>query len=247
MGPACHRAAGLLFVLLAASPARGDVPDASLQAVKDRTVRLELDGADAVEGQVIGFEETTVTVAVSGSREVVTVARAQLARLILVEPPPGARRIVGLQVSPLGTLAIDADYKRIYGFASTSLMMPILTASGDGTWSASAFAAGVSLPVRKKSRWRLDVFGGVMPLRTTSHYTYVGFGLGTGVHYNAGSGFTLGIKFPVVGFATRIGSSPTGYDAPFRYNDSLGYYYLAAAAGMPLFTMGYRFSTKWPW
>jgi hypothetical protein len=51
----------------------------------------------------------------------------------------------------------------------------------------------------------------------------------------------------VVGFATRIGSSPTGYDAPFRYNDSLSYYYLAAVAGMPLFTLGYRFPAKRLW
>lgn len=246
-----NRAAGVLVALLATSPARaGDdvsqVPDSSLRAVQDRVVRLEVDGAAAVEGRLIGFEETAVTIAVSGTDEVVSVPRAKVARLILAEAPE-KRRIVGLQVSPLGTVAVDADYRRIHGFASTSLMMPILTASGESPWVAAAFGAGVSVPVRRKSRWRFDVFGGVMPLRTTSHYTYLGFGIGGGFHYTARSGFTLGIKFPVLGFATRIGSSPTGYDAPFRYNDSVGYYYLAATAGMPLFTMGYRFSTKRPW
>jgi hypothetical protein len=84
-----------------------------------------------------------------------------------------------------------------------------------------------------------------MPMRTTSHYTYLGVGLAAGFHYTGRSGFSLGFSFPVIGFATRLGSSPTGYDPPFRYNDSLQYYYLAAAAGLPLFTLGYRFETRW--
>jgi hypothetical protein len=233
----------MLVAMLAATRAHaGEVPDASLRAVKERVVRLELDGAPAVEGRLIEFEAATVTLAVSDTDEVISVPRDQLQRLVLIGPAPGARRILGIGVSPLGTVNIDADYRRLHGFVSTSLTMPLLTASGDHLWTASAIGAGISLPVRKGSRWRLDVFGGAMPLRVTSYYTYLGFGVGGGFHYTAPSGFTLGFTFPVVGFATRLGSSPTGYDPPFRYNDSLGYYYLAATAGLPIFTMGYRFS-----
>ena len=54
------------------------------------------------------------------------------------------------------------------------------------------------------------------------------------------------MTLPVVGFATRFGSSPYGYDPSFRYNDSLAYYYLAAFTGMPLLTFGYRFATSCP-
>jgi hypothetical protein len=35
-----------------------------------------------------------------------------------------------------------------------------------------------------------------------------------------------------------------GYDAPFRYNDSLGYHYLAGFVGLPLVTVDYRFPCR---
>jgi hypothetical protein len=189
---------------------------------------------------------------------VVTVARDKLQRVIAVEMPEVAAsvtapptvqekmRVVGLQFSLLGTVAVDADYGKLHGFASTSLLLPIMTASGNGTWFAAAVGGGVSVPLGSASRWKLDVFGEVLPLRTTSYYTYLGFGLGAGFHYTAASGFTIGFTVPMLGFSTRLGSSPYGYDASFRYNDSVGYYYLAAVAGMPLITMGYRFATNCP-
>jgi hypothetical protein len=124
--------------------------------------------------------------------------------------------------------------------------MPLVTASGNSTWYAAALGAGISWPFGDTSRWRFDVFAQVLPFHTTSFYTYLGLGLGAGFHYTAASGFTVGMTFPVVGFSTRLGSSPYGYDASFRYNDSLGYYYLGAIAGMPLLTLGYRFATSCP-
>lgn len=245
---------------MCASVAHADsVPDASLRAVTGHVVRLELDGAPAVEGRVLAFEAATVTLALSGSNEVVTVSRDKLQHVIAIEAPavapaalvappavPEKMRVVGLQFSLLGTVAVDADYGKLHGFASTSLLLPIMTASGNSTWLAAAVGGGVSVPLGSTSRWKLDVFGEVLPLRTTSYYTYLGFGLGAGFHYTAASGFTLGITVPMLGFSTRLGSSPYGYDPSFRYNDSVGYYYLAAVAGMPLVTMGYRFATNCP-
>jgi len=232
------------------------VPDASLRAVTGHVVRLELDGSPAVEGRVIAFEAGTVTLAVSGSNEVVTVPRDKLQRVIATEAPATAiatppavtekMRVVGLQFSLLGTVAVDADYKLLHGFASTNLLLPIMTASGNSTWLAASVGGGVSVPMGATSRWKLDVFGEVLPLRTTSYYTYLAFGLGAGFHYTASSGFSVGITVPMLGFSTRLGSSPYGYDASFRYNDSVGYYYVAAIAGMPLVTMGYRFATNCP-
>jgi hypothetical protein len=249
----------LVALVCAVAPAAAGpdarVPDASLRAVKDRVVRLELDGgAPAIEGRLLAFEADTVTIAIAGTKEVVTVERSALARVIALEtaeppaspPAPEKLRVVGLQISLLGTIAVDADYKYLRGFASTNLLLPILTASGDSRWMAAAIGGGASFELGSSRRWRLDVFGEVLPLRTTSHYTYVGFGIGAGLHYTSRSGFTLGVTFPVIGFSTRVGSSPTGYDPAFRYNDSLKYFYFAGLAGMPLLTLGYRFSTNCP-
>jgi len=260
----------LVTLAVAATTARGDdgaqaptaasttarVPDASLRAVQDRIVRLELDGAPAVEGRLLGFEAASVTLALSGTNEVVAVPRTQLLRVIVVEPlvrpaeradaepaPPEKFRSVGLQFGVPGTLVVDADYKLFHAFASANVLFPILTASGDSRWYAAAVGAGISLPMSSTSRWKLDVFGEVMPLHIASFYTYLATGIGVGFHHTAASGLAFGFTFPVFGFSTRLGSSPYGYDASFRYNNSLGYYYLAGLVGMPLVTVGYRFSS----
>ena len=232
------------------------IPDASLRAVKDRSVRFELDGAPAVEGRLLGFEAETITLARAATNEVVSLPRKGLLRVIdlsaatataVAEPAPiEPQRIVGVQFSMLGTIAADVDYTRLHAFASTNLLLPIVTGAGSNTWFTAALGAGVSIPLSATSRWKLDIFGQVLPLHTTSFYTYLGLGAGAGFHYTASSGFTLGFTMPVLGFAARLGSSPYGYDAAFRYNDSIGYYYLAAFAGMPIVTMGYRFATKQP-
>jgi hypothetical protein len=244
----------IALLALMTTAVRADVPDASLRAVGTRLVRIEQDGAPALDGRVLAYDATSVTLASATANEVITVPRARVQRLILRElPEPTAApqaderlRVVGLKFSLLGTVAVDADYKRFHGFASTSLLLPIMTASGTSVWFAGAIGGGISLPLGSTSRWKLDVFGQVLPLRTTSYYTYLGLGVGAGFHYTAASGFTLGFTVPVLGFATRLGSSPHGYDPSFRYNDSVGYYYLAALAGMPLVTMGYRFATNCP-
>ncbi|MDX2093789.1 MAG: hypothetical protein SFX73_38490 [Kofleriaceae bacterium] len=245
------------FVGSARADAEPTIPDASLRAVKERAVRLERTGAPTLEGRLLAFDDATLTLALSATREVVTVQRGTVTRVFVVDPiaPPAltvttpaptvvppVRRVVGVQMSLLGTLAVDADLCRFRAFASTNLLMPVLTASGDSLWFAAALGAGLTLPLGESKRWRVDVFAEVLPFRTTSHYTYLGFGLGGGLHYTSPSGFTFGMTVPVVGFATRLGSSPTGYDSTFTYNDSLGYYYLAGFAGMPLLTMGYRFA-----
>ena len=175
-----------------------------------------------------------------------SVPRAHIERIIAIEAPRERMRVLGLHSSLLGTVAIDADYYHLHGFASTNLLMPVLTASSESLWLAAAIGGGLSLPLGDTGHWRFDAFGQILPLHVTSYYTYVGAGIGAGFHYTGASGFSVGFTIPVLGFATRLGSSPTGYDAPFRYQDSVGYYYLAAAAGMPILTLGYRFATNCP-
>lgn len=229
------RAVVLTLIVLAAGSARADtVP----------SVRVELDAGAPVEGQLVGLDATTITVE-AATHEVIRVPRDHVVRMTMLEPERVERmRVVGVQTSLLGTVVVDADYRHLRGFASASLLLPLITASGDNTYYAAAVGAGMSWPLSR--HWNVDGFAQVVPFHTTSFYTYLGFGLGAGLHYTGASGFTFGITFPVVGFSTRLGSSPYGYDASFRYNDSIGYYYLGAVAGMPLVTLGYRFATNCP-
>jgi hypothetical protein len=229
---------------------RDAIADASLRAVLNREVRLDV-AEGFMHGKLLAFEDDTVTIAIAATREVITIDRDRVVRVIAIDPAtkdlaraiavPDKRRFVGVQFSLLGTVAVDVDYKNFHAFASTNLLFPILTAGGSGTWLTGAVGAGASWPLGDTGRWRLDVFGHVAPLRTTSYYTYLGVGVGAGFHYTARSGFTLGFTLPIVGFASRFGTSTYGYDASFRYNDSVAYYYFAGISGMPIVTMGYRF------
>jgi hypothetical protein len=234
-------------LLVLVSPAGADVPDPSLHAVEHHLVRLELDGAPAQTGRVIGFDAVTVTISVAPDNEVVTVPRAQLARVILVDDQPAAGperpRMISAQFGIPGTLMVDYDRELFHAFSSANVLAPILTASSH-PWIAASVGAGVSIPLSPTTHWKFDVFGQVLPLHITSFYTYLAFGVGAGFHYTAASGFSVGITLPVIGASRRLGSSPYGYDAPYRYSDSLGNYYLAAFIGMPLVTFGYRFPAR---
>jgi hypothetical protein len=168
----------MCVVLALATVAHAEpVPDASLRAVNGHTVRLELAGAPAVEGRLLAFEPTSVSLVVAGSNEVVTVPRDTLQHVIAIDAPitPEKLRIFALQFSLLGTVAADVEYKRFHGFASTSLLLPIMTASGNSTWLAASLGGGVTIPLSATSRWKLDVSGEVLPLRTTSYYTYLAY------------------------------------------------------------------------
>ena len=232
--------------MLATRVAADPVSDETLRVVRNTLVRLERDDARPVDGRVLGFDETVVAIALDSTNEVVTVPRAHLVKVILVWPaaPTPTRRMIGVTFGLPGTLAVDADFRQWHAFASINGVFPILTAVGGSPWIAGAIGGGYA--VRLSAHWRLDVFGTVLPLHTTSYYTYLGFGVGGGFHYTGSSGFTVDLAMPLLGFATRLGKSPYGYDAPFRYNDSLGYFYLGGFVGLPLATFGYRFATSCP-
>jgi len=244
-----HRIAAI--VILGAATAWADpVPDASLRAVTDRAVRLELDDARSVDGRVLAFDATTVTLAASGTNEVISVPRGHVQHVFVSDfavpgaPEPERHRMWGVHFGFPGTLVGDVDYRWLHAFASPNVMLPILTASGESRWYSAAIGAGISIPL--SSRWRFDAFGETMPLHYTSFYTYLATGLGVGFHRTGTSGISVGFTLPIIGFAARLGHSPYGYDAPFRYNDSLSYFYLAGFTTMPLVTLGYRFPCRRP-
>jgi hypothetical protein len=229
-------------IVLAAGTARAEpLSDASLQALVARTVRVEVDDTRNVSGRLLAFDTMSLTIAASGTNEVVAVLRDHVRRVILLEtePEPETVRTWGLHFGVPGTLAGDVDYGRLHAFASANVVLPLLTATSDSTWFAAALGGGLSVHV--SPGWRFDAFASVMPLHYTSFYTYLAAGLGVGFHHTAASGLSFGFALPVIGFAARLGKSPNGYDAPFRYADSLGYFYLAGISALPLVTVGYRF------
>jgi hypothetical protein len=207
------------------------------------TVRLELEGKPAVEGRLVAFEAEWVTVTVPPNSEVVSVPRAELVGLREVEPAaaPERERIAGIHFGMSVSLAVDAEWRMFYGFANGNVLLPLTTLTGNASWLAFSIGGGVTLPLVAHSHWRADLFAQVLPLYMGGAYSYLGIGAGIGLRYAAASGFTLGLKLPVIGYAARVGHSPYGYDPSFRANEGFGYYYLASLLGMPLLSVGYRF------
>jgi hypothetical protein len=240
-----RRIAVAFLLAIATSASAGGPPDASLNAVENKSVRLELDDAPAVEGRVLAFDATSITLVAASTNEVLTVSREHLQHVILVDQAPAApavrdrRRLWGVHFGLVGTLVGDVDYGILHAFVSPNVLLPVLTESGETAWYAGALGAGVGLPL--SGRWKFDAFAAVMPLHYTSFYTYLAVGLGFGVHHTAANGLSVGFTLPLIGFAQRFGHSPYGYDAPYQRNDSLGYFYLAGLTSLPLVTIGYRF------
>ena len=73
---------------------------------------------------------------------------------------------------------------------------------------------------------------GAQPPKRDLHL-FAGFGVGIGMHCFFESGFTIGFKSPLIGYSVLLGSS--GLLA------GLTRYYLSAALGLPLLSLGYGF------
>jgi hypothetical protein len=230
----------LVLIVLAQPGAGVAVPDASLRAMTGHEVRLEVDGEPEVEGRLVGFEEEWVTVARSGNAEVISVRREKLAKIHVVDAPE-RERIVGAHFGATVSLAVDAQWRAFYGFVNGNVLFPLTTVAGTNSWIALSTGGGVTFPLAKGSRWRFDLFGLVLPLYLGGSYTYLGLGAGIGLRFETHAGFSFGVKVPVIGYSARIGHSPYGYDSPFHAGYGFAYYYLAAAMGMPLLSVGYRF------
>ena len=204
------------------------------------------------EYRIIGIEDQTVTLIVPPQGDVVSFEKASVVGLraisipvapqgVQVQPPepPGKPRYVGLGLGFAPSIAVDAEYKLFYGFANGSILVPLVSSGNAGI--ALSFGAGVNFPLTPGSRWHFEVYGHYSPLRTdkyTEQWVHA-LGVGVGVHYTARNGFTFGFKLPVIGasfYTTRSRTGSVGDAA-----DSVGLYYLASGAGLPLAMIGYRF------
>jgi hypothetical protein len=154
-------------------------------------------------------------------------------------------RYFGVHLGMAPGVALDVDYSYFHAFISTSFLFPLVT-SGQ-VFTAFTAGAGATFPLNE--HWRFDVFGHVAPMfwqqYVYSQYSsgpqlapYVAVGLGMGFHYTASSGWCIGVKLPVIG-ATAIGNRP--YSSTTGVGESVGFYYLASAMSLPVFSFGYRF------
>lgn len=247
----------------AATASSSRVADVTLRAVKDRRVRLSLDGGKEATGKLLAFEGDTITLAFDDG-SVVTVARAQVAGLKVDEPvappvapvkltspveeragetqeaaPPPRPRYFGAHLGMAPGVAFDLDYSYFHAFTSFAWLFPLVSS---GQLVAFTVGLGASFPF--SDHWRFDIFAHVAPLfwrgynssgLVSGYDPFVGVGGGIGLHYTAPNGFSIGVKLPVIGAAAGNYGGSTGV------GQSAGFYYLASAMSLPVFSVGYRF------
>jgi hypothetical protein len=231
------------------------VPDATLQALRGRTLSVTQRNGACIVGELVGFDAASVTLALVPTRDIVTLPRAEVAGLRLAEPAappataaattaapaagapavvapgPARDRHVGLQLGLAPGLMLDLESGYFYGFLHADAVLPM---ASSGSLLGFSIGGGVTFPIMSHSRWKMDVFLHFDPVRLGDEVN-LGGGVGLGFHYTAANGFTLGFKVPVIGYS---GSSNS-------YNNSAGagvaMYYLGAVMGLPVISLGYRF------
>lgn len=157
-----------------------------------------------------------------------------------------------------GTLAVDVRRDRFYAMFSSGIGTAVLS---DGKYVPFVLFAGAQFLIDEspRSAWYFDlgVIGGVtiqqVQDRDVNYARPVdgapyprrsigtvggGVGVGFGFRYEHISGLSVGIKLPVFG-------ANFGYDlSGVRLENGLarvGYYWLMAASGVPVLSLGYRF------
>src|SRR5450432_1575468 len=127
----------------------------------------------------------------------------------------------------VGLVQVDAMYDHFYGFASTTLGVPLLS-SGDIAIGNVGLGYTTALSSPGESMWYFDIYGqglaGKMNLSGLQSGSGFGaIGLGVGIRYLHRSGFTVGFKLPVFGVSFGDAVSSGG---SFNGPNSLAYYYL---------------------
>jgi len=231
------------------------IPDAAYRALEHRSVLVRQRSGAELCGELLAHDASWITLATAPYRDIVVVAKADVVLLRLVEmPDPAGAAPSAAATAPAATAtraaptrtrqfglnlglspALDLDYESglFYGFLNGSLVFPMAT---HGDWLAFAAGAGVSFPDSKSSAWRFEIFAHFTPLRLTNDW-YLGLGVGIGLHYTFHSGFALGFKAPILGYAVTVSSNGNGGSA----GQSVAMYYLGGAMGLPIISLGYRF------
>jgi hypothetical protein len=154
-------------------------------------------------------------------------------------PPSPRESGVAVYLNAAAGIAVDGDIGHFHAFASTAFLFPLVAS---GQLFAGTVGAGATFLL--SPNWHLDLFAHVAPMffpggnygQSFGQAFYVGLGVGFGFRYVSATGWCIGIKLPMLGGAA--GTYPT-------YNSGVGvvagYYYLASAVSLPVFSVGYRF------
>jgi hypothetical protein len=208
------------------------VPDVVLRAVGDRPVRLKRQDRTETRARILSVDRSTVVVALDPTQTVVAIPRAEIVEVQLLEAaaPPERARHAGIAASIAPGLALDVDYRLFYAFFNFDFVLPATFA---GKFIAFAGGGGVNFRLGQRSRWKMEAFALVAPIEFNREW-WVGLGAGIGFHWTSPSGFTVGIKLPILGY--------TATTDPFtKVAQRFQYFYMAAAAGLPVLAVGYRF------
>lgn len=237
--------------------------DLELRAIGASPVDLHMADGTVLPGQIVGSDGMMLVVRLRSTGQVLSVPRAQVVQLTMQAPQyqavqpeqaaapqvPTKPRHVGIAMSVVPGVALDFDYGMFRAFANVGILLPLAT-SGEAVPLSFGIGAGIPLSKRYPS-FKLDVMGYAAMLINAKNYSYsyasssynrspevsiAGVGLGVGLHYTWNNGFTLGGMVPILGAAVHL----AGAQSP-DIAERTAMHFLASAASMPLFYLGYRF------
>jgi hypothetical protein len=155
---------------------------------------------------------------------------------VAAEPAPAVEPVRDVSLSiqlavNVGLLSVDVQVRRFYVFAAGNIGVPLLS---HGLIGAFAMGAGYTFALTSPSdsMWFMDLFGLANP-GWMNGSPFIGLGAGLGFRYLHRSGFTMGLKVPLLGGV--IGANQNGTAA------AVGYFFLANAIALPAVSFGYRF------
>jgi len=238
-------------------PQPAAIGDSTLQALRGRTIAVRRASGGVVVGELVGYDAASFTLALVPSRDIVTLPRGDIAALRLADVAPwtvtpttasaaagpsaaGAvvaagpvrERHFGLQLGLAPGVMLDYEIGYFYAFVHGDVVLPM---ASSGVLLGFAAGAGVTFALAARSRWKMDVFAHLDPVRLGD--VNLGGGIGLGVHFTALNGFTLAFKAPIIGYSGSFGSSSTNNGAGI----GVAYYYLGGVMGLPIISLGYRF------
>ena len=230
------------------TPAPPQVLDATLQALRGRTVTVTQRSGACIVGEILGHDAVSITLALTTTRDIVTIARGEVAGLRLAEAlapaaapaplsspslvaaGPARERHFGVQLGLAPGLMLDYEDGYFYGFVHADVVLPM---ASTGELLGFSAGGGITFALASHSRWKMDVFAHLDPVHWGSD-TNLGGGIGLGFHYTAANGFTLGFKIPILGYSGTFGGND---DA----GSGVAFYYLGGVMGLPVISLGYRF------
>jgi hypothetical protein len=141
----------------------------------------------------------------------------------------------------IGLIQVDAQYGHFYGFASTTLGVPLVSNGADAV-GALGLGYTVALSSPSESMWYFDMYalgmGGKLTSYAPSGSSYGALGVGVGLRYLHRSGFTMGFKLPL--FGASFGDS-VNLNGSFNGATSLSNFYFGYLMSSAPLTLGFRF------